>query len=745
MNPSAAARTTWQNPGDVRLIPVDAEQTARDGSDLADDVLLQICRVSANDPQVTPEWLSRMRQVTQLLVEPRLCQHARLEAVMTLLAAALGQLTQFNPTHLPFGYEGTEMQSRDWMERRALERVGKQVVGLMWRHTSAEGVAVAVERAVSESIRLGFLEQRQYDAWRPGMRSGSGWRWAVTATPYGVMKACSVTGPRLDATTTPTETTAPHGVETFQRTPGREGGKIGESFVEPTPVPEAIVNHSAPTRPTDASDGQPEPGDASGSASVPTNGEAHGENPIGAWLSACRQLEDARLIGEYAQATPESLLAQCNRLIECIAGFDTVFLCSPAQAEQQAKLLDNDWLVGFKRVLEILLLAAVSRKIDLGRFKELASTAYSLWTGLLDRTAATEALQGLFSPGIAQLFDLKRALMVELAQVSGECSTSDPLVVAAAARTPAGQGPECSCGPVVQLGPPGRPCVVLGKQVKPLTDAQYAVVSALLNAGDEGLNKDGLEAVRASARRILKRLRQDADWAEGVLLPGQTNGRYRIRTRTSLTSERDSLRGVSTDAPNLSAKGVRIGLGCGLLRESSGSIELAPGLIKSLCHESREWSGKGGDKFLECGWQEFIIVAALKAKDRSFLVYEEDFSHLLRDISLPLTRYLVALGCHIRLLSLGTDEVIRLAPDVEEELWEMSFLISKQRRDLRRSLLKCYADLATARLVLSAKEKTDHCHLLSFFVFQLFEEHHRTLIEAALSHVGGSVGLRSRS
>lgn len=177
MNPSAAVRTTRQNPIDVRLIPVDAERAAHDGSDLADDVLLQICRMSANDPQVTPEWLSRMRQVTQLLVEPRLCQHARLEAAMTLLASALGQLTQFNPTHLPFGHEEPETQSRDWMERRALERVGKQIVGLMWRHTSAEAVAVAVEHAVSESIRLGFLEQRQYDAWRPGcaaVRVGAG-------------------------------------------------------------------------------------------------------------------------------------------------------------------------------------------------------------------------------------------------------------------------------------------------------------------------------------------------------------------------------------------------------------------------------------------------------------------------------------------------------------------------------------------------------------------------------------------
>ncbi len=189
MNPSAAAQTTWHDPGGVRLVPADAETAARDASALTDDVLLQICRMPADDPQVTPEWLSRVRLATRLLGDRCLCPPERVEAAMTLLASALGKLEQFNPTHLPFGYGGQEVRSRGWMERRALERAGKQIVGLMWRNTAAEAVAVVVERAVSEGIRLGFLEQRQYDAWRPGMRSGSGWRWAVTATPYGVARA----------------------------------------------------------------------------------------------------------------------------------------------------------------------------------------------------------------------------------------------------------------------------------------------------------------------------------------------------------------------------------------------------------------------------------------------------------------------------------------------------------------------------------------------------------------------------
>jgi hypothetical protein len=83
--------------------------------------------------------------------------------------------------------------------------------------------------------------------------------------------------------------------------------------------------------------------------------------------------------------------------------------------------------------------------------------------------------------------------------------------------------------PAVEVGAPGAPCSVLGKQKRPLTDGQRAVVAALMKAGDEGMTKDALETVRVSARRMLRRLREDRDWAEVILLPGQTNGRYRIK------------------------------------------------------------------------------------------------------------------------------------------------------------------------------------------------------------------------
>jgi len=50
----------------------------------------------------------------------------------------------------------------------------------------------------------------------------------------------------------------------------------------------------------------------------------------------------------------------------------------------------------------------------------------------------------------------------------------------------------------VEVGDPGEPCFVLGREKKPLTDGQRAVVTALMEARDEGLTKDPLERVRSS-------------------------------------------------------------------------------------------------------------------------------------------------------------------------------------------------------------------------------------------------------
>ena len=138
------------------------------------------------------------------------------------------------------------------------------------------------------------------------------------------------------------------------------------------------------------------------------------------FLREAQEQRDANQINDFVLATPSDLLACCNRMIGCLAGFDTVFLMSPAMAEEQARGIDDRWLAGFKHTLEILCLAAVSRKIDLDPFKEFAKSAYSFWTGSVPAQGMAEAIRRLYQPCIAALFNLKRTLMVEIAQGKGQ-------------------------------------------------------------------------------------------------------------------------------------------------------------------------------------------------------------------------------------------------------------------------------------------------------------------------------------
>lgn len=84
-------------------------------------------------------------------------------------------------------------------------------------------------------------------------------------------------------------------------------------------------------------------------------------------------------------------------------------------------------------------------------------------------------------------------------------------------------------GPRVVLQQRGEPCIVDGKEMPPLTDGRYAVVEALIKAGEDGLTKDAIEAVRKGARKMLEQLSAMPGWADVVQMAGQTNGRYRIR------------------------------------------------------------------------------------------------------------------------------------------------------------------------------------------------------------------------
>jgi len=137
------------------------------------------------------------------------------------------------------------------------------------------------------------------------------------------------------------------------------------------------------------------------------------DNPLYEFIwDAQTEATDGQVSG-YSRRHPRELLADCDRMIHCLAGFDTIFLMSPSQAQQQSRSLDDEWLAGFNSTYEMLCLAGTERNIDLGPFKELAMSAYSFWTGSLPARDTEEVLKRLYHPCISALHNLKRALIVE--------------------------------------------------------------------------------------------------------------------------------------------------------------------------------------------------------------------------------------------------------------------------------------------------------------------------------------------
>lgn len=132
--------------------------------------------------------------------------------------------------------------------------------------------------------------------------------------------------------------------------------------------------------------------------------------------------------------------------------------------------------------------------------------------------------------GVAANENVEDELHCRTASAPGSDGRNEPLRAAERVVEADEFSAEISQGLRVDIGDPGMPCRVNGHTKDPLTDAQRAIVAALLEASDEGLTKDGLEAVRSGARQTLRTLMKDSDWYEIILMPGQTNGRYRIRT-----------------------------------------------------------------------------------------------------------------------------------------------------------------------------------------------------------------------
>jgi len=109
-----------------------------------------------------------------------------------------------------------------------------------------------------------------------------------------------------------------------------------------------------------------------------------------------------------------------------------------------------------------------------------------------------------------------------------------------------GEPPACPVAPPASKAPSDTPVaqsarvalfgedkatMVDGKERPPLSKARYAVVRALIAAGDTGLTKDQLDdkSGHTEARKIMGGLaKSDPAWGAVLKLAGTTGGHYRI-------------------------------------------------------------------------------------------------------------------------------------------------------------------------------------------------------------------------
>jgi hypothetical protein len=112
---------------------------------------------------------------------------------------------------------------------------------------------------------------------------------------------------------------------------------------------------------------------------------------------------------------------------------------------------------------------------------------------------------------------------------SAEPPTEPPTDKPERSRTP----PDPQDVPSVQLRGRDEAPLVLGREKPQLSEGEYNVIEALLDAGDRGLSKDKLDekSGHTEARKFLTRLRNsDPDWAAVIRLPGRPGrGGYRIK------------------------------------------------------------------------------------------------------------------------------------------------------------------------------------------------------------------------
>lgn len=645
------------------------------GSILVDNVLLEICQLSSESPDATPELMADLRAAQSLIAMHAVGPNAPYEHAMVLLMAALGRLGRYGPD-LPYTYHGPAAEGPGWLGLVALQAVAKQIVGLTWIETDPEAVAASVAQSATRAVKLGLAKEEPYDTWHPGMRSGSGWRYAVQPTPYGIAKARSLAGRMLPVPTqgsadpqpAPTVTTSdgdrfllsdktsvPGDIDTIQilrdslppeTLPQQNQGRC-ESGAACTPgavLTEAggrrfcgdvtnglIVGPPGSDSPTEAANsGAKNETGATGPRATGRNEDAcvdesrqddgqqraDAQDAGGSVFDSLRSdPEIAALIDQVLALTPaeQSCVLRHHLLLYAQAYYMLVETVATSPMHMVDMVL-NGWYLQIVEVIRALLALPELEGFP-GGFEPAAPNLFpyseldvvweeGLGASVLDflgRTQAYATERMEVDPRnrelIKAIIEVCRLKLVDVSAIAaryrqraeaalrrtlhamdqranrrhetGGTPSGGTSASASTGQVPAHPGEVSSqetlhretepCarsapqeavnagpidrltlkqkkdkivppGPCVEIGQPGLGCRVLGQDKPALTDGEYAVIQALLKAGPDGLTKDVLELVRGSARRILKRLRNDSDWAQVIIMPGRTNGRYRLRT-----------------------------------------------------------------------------------------------------------------------------------------------------------------------------------------------------------------------
>ncbi|MCL2647110.1 MAG: hypothetical protein FWD61_08910 [Phycisphaerales bacterium] len=143
--------------------------------------LLELCKLPAD----TSEDVRELLRLAALLLEKSTAgQHP--EAAVTLVAAAMGQIVGCCVVSLPFGYSGPRVEHQGWIKRDNLEAMVAQLWGII---AGGKFHAELVPYTIDKAKQAYWLREDNYDAWRPGMESGTGWTKVVQAQPVGIVRA----------------------------------------------------------------------------------------------------------------------------------------------------------------------------------------------------------------------------------------------------------------------------------------------------------------------------------------------------------------------------------------------------------------------------------------------------------------------------------------------------------------------------------------------------------------------------